>query len=91
MSCYAVKYLPLMLIQSMYRHNIFGCQEETINNQDNPQINSPPKMYELLNPPIVQQIQRTTIPNQLFNDKNLTSTNRVDPFLEHIIVWKNNN
>jgi len=82
MSYNIIKYIPLMIKQSIYNHNIFGYQKETISNlQNNKQNNS----YELsinvsksLYPLIVQKI---------LNDADYNAKNNIDLFVEHIFIW----
>ena len=86
MSCSIIKYIPLMIKQSIYNHNIFGYQKETINNsQTNRQNNKQNNSYESsinvsksIYLPIIQQV---------LNDTEYKPKNNIDLFLEHIFIW----
>ncbi len=49
MNCLIVKYLPIIFTQTMYKYNIFGCQDDKKNNQNNTiiAINLPPTMQKI--------------------------------------------
>ena len=65
-----------MFIQSLYRHKIFGCQDDT----ENIQIQNSTQKPNPVNIPIVQKMER--------NDK--TNQTKIDPYLEYLLLWKHN-